>query len=71
MRRSTLRVGGERETMSVCQTHEFRASAPLCGAHSAPPFLATTKVPSMVVLQKIFCLQLVVAKNKLPPQYLV
>jgi len=25
----------------------------------------------LVVLQIIFCLQLVVAKNKLPPQYLV
>jgi hypothetical protein len=47
MRRSTRRVGGERKTMSVCQTHEFRAFAPLCGAHGTPPFLATTNVPSI------------------------
>ncbi len=47
MRRSTLRVDGERKTMKVCQTHELRAFAPLGGAHSAPPFLATTNVPSM------------------------
>ncbi len=47
MRRSTRRVGGERKAMSVCQTHEFRAFAPLGGAHSTPPFLATTNVPSI------------------------
>ena len=47
MRRSTRRVDGERKTMKVCQTHELRAFAPFCGVHSAPPFLATTKVPSM------------------------
>jgi hypothetical protein len=47
MRRSTRRVGGERKTMSVCHTHEFRAFAPLGGAHSAPPFLATANVPSI------------------------
>ena len=47
MRRSTRRVGGERKTMSVCQTHEFRAFAPLGGAHGTPPFLATTNVPSI------------------------
>jgi hypothetical protein len=47
MRRSTLCVGGDRKTMSVCQTHEARAFAPLCGAHSTPPFLAMTNVPSI------------------------
>jgi hypothetical protein len=47
MRRSTRRVDGERKNMKVCQTHSRSAFAPLCGAHSAPPFLATTKVPTM------------------------
>jgi hypothetical protein len=47
MRRSTPRVYGERKTVKVCQTHELRAFAPLCGAHSARPFFATTNVLSM------------------------
>src|SRR5919107_1113349 len=47
MRRSRRRVDGDRKTMKVCHSHELRAFTPFGGAHSAPPFLATTKVPSM------------------------
>ena len=47
VRGSTLDVTGDRKTRTVCHGHEFRALAPLGLSHTAPPFFATTKVPSM------------------------
>ena len=37
-RASTRCVGGDRKTKSVCHQHEFRAFAPLGGAHGCPLF---------------------------------
>jgi len=47
MRRSRLRVDGDRKTRSVCHCYELRAFAPLSLTNSESLFLATTKVPSM------------------------
>src|ERR1044071_40656 len=47
MRRSRLRVDGERKTSAVCHRQEFRTFAPLGLSHARSPFLATMKVPSM------------------------
>lgn len=47
MRRSRRCVNGERKTSAVCHCHELRTLAPLGFSHSAPPFLATTNIPSM------------------------
>jgi hypothetical protein len=47
MRRSSLNVDGERKTSTVCHGHDLHTLAPLGRSHPAPPFLATTKVPSM------------------------
>jgi hypothetical protein len=55
MRRSRRRVDGDRKTMKVCHSHELRAFTPFRGAHSAPPFLATTKVPSMKHSERSIC----------------
>ena len=47
VRRSTRCVDGEWKRSIVCHHHEFRALAPLSLTNSLPPFLATTKVPSI------------------------
>lgn len=47
MRRSRLRVDGDRKTRAVCHCHELRTLAPLGLSHFEPPFLATMNVPSM------------------------
>src|ERR1041384_4092823 len=47
MRRSRLRVDGERKTSAVCHRHELRTFAPLGLSHSRSPFFATMNVPSM------------------------
>ena len=47
MRASRRRVHGEWKTISVNNDHELRTFAPLGLSHLGPPFLATTKVPSM------------------------
>jgi hypothetical protein len=47
MRCSTLAVHGDRKTSAVCHCHDLRTFAPLGLSHSEPPFLATTKVPSI------------------------
>lgn len=47
MRRSRLRVDGERKTKAVCHCHELRTLAPLGLSHLEAPFFATMKVPSM------------------------
>src|SRR5256714_1046348 len=47
MRASRLRVDGDRKTSSVCHCHELRTLAPLGFSDLRPPFLATTKVPSI------------------------
>ena len=47
MRRSRVRVDGERKTRAVCHCHEFRALAPLGLSHSEAPFFATINVPSI------------------------
>src|SRR5215204_7279894 len=47
MRRSRVRVDGERKTSAICHCHELRTFAPLGLADSEPPFLAETNVPSI------------------------
>src|SRR5215213_1349191 len=47
MRRSILRVNGERKTRAVCHCHELRTLAPLGLSHFAAPFFAMMNVPSM------------------------
>ena len=47
MRRSTRNVNGERKTSAVCHCHDLCTFAALGLSHSASPFLATTKVPSI------------------------
>src|SRR5947209_40653 len=47
MRRSMLRVDGERKTSAVCHCHELRTLAPLGLSHFCAPFLATTNMPSI------------------------
>ena len=47
MRRSRLRVDGDRKTRTICHCHELRAFAPLGFSHFAAPFFATIKVPSI------------------------
>jgi len=47
MRASTCDAYGERKTSAVCHCHDLRTFAPLGLSHPWPPFLATTKVPSM------------------------
>lgn len=44
---SRSRVQGDRKTSSVRNCHELCTFAPLGLSHFAPPFFATTKVPSM------------------------
>ena len=44
--RSAFCPQGERKTMTVGNTHDFRALAALGFAHQSPPFLAGTNVPS-------------------------
>jgi hypothetical protein len=55
VRRSTLCVGGDRKRSQVCRHQEFRAFAPLSLTNSEPPFLATTKVPSIKPSDKSIC----------------
>jgi hypothetical protein len=47
MRRSALAVYGDRKTSAICHCHDLRTFAPLGCSHTEPPFLATTKVPSI------------------------
>jgi hypothetical protein len=47
MRRSILRVDGERKTRAVCHCHELRTLAPLGLSHFAAPFFAVMNVPSI------------------------
>ena len=47
MRRSILRVNGERKTRAVCHCHELRTLAPLGLSDFAAPFFAVMNVPSM------------------------
>jgi hypothetical protein len=47
MRRSAPHVDGDWKTSAVCHCHDLRTFAPLGLSHPEPPFLATTKVPSM------------------------
>src|SRR5215207_6195295 len=47
MRRSTSNGYGERKTSAICHCHELCTFAPLGFSHSAAPFLAMTKLPSM------------------------
>ena len=47
MRRSTLNVYGEWKRRAVCNDHDLCTLAPLGLSDAAPPFFATTKVPSM------------------------
>lgn len=47
VRRSSRCVKGDRKTSAVRNCHEFRALAPLSGAHASAPFFATTKLASM------------------------
>ena len=47
MRRSGLRVDGDRKTSAVCHYHELRTCAPLGFSDFAAPFLATINVPSI------------------------
>src|SRR2546423_7325173 len=47
MRASRCRVDGDRKTSSVCHCHELRTLASLGFSDFRPPFLATTKVPSI------------------------
>jgi hypothetical protein len=47
MRCSTFSVHGDRKTSAVCHCHNLRTFAPLGLSHAEPPFLATTKVPSI------------------------
>src|SRR5438876_6971410 len=47
MRRSAGHVNGDRKTMAVCNCHDLCTLAPLGGTHTAPPFLAPAKEPSM------------------------
>jgi hypothetical protein len=47
MRASTCDAYGERKTSAVCHCHDLRTFAPLGLSHPWPPFLATTKVPSI------------------------
>jgi hypothetical protein len=47
MRRSRLRVDGDRKTSAVCHCHELRTLAPLGLSDFTAPFLATMNVPSM------------------------
>lgn len=46
-RRSSLRVNGERKTMSISNCHDFDTLAPLGFADFEAPFLAAAKLPSM------------------------
>lgn len=47
MRRSRVRVDGDRKTSRVCHCHEFRALPALGLSHSEAPFFATINVPSI------------------------
>ncbi len=47
MRRSILRVNGERKTRAVCHCHELRTLAPLGLSDFAAPFFAVMNVPSI------------------------
>ena len=47
MRRSRRNVDGDRKTMAVCHRHDLRTFAALGLSDCPPPFLATTKKPSM------------------------
>src|ERR1700759_646705 len=47
MRRSILRVNGERKTIAVCHCHELRTLAPLGLSDFAAPFFAMMNVPSI------------------------
>src|ERR1044072_3095558 len=47
MRRSIVRVHGERKTRAVCHCHELRTLAPLGLSHFAAPFFAVMNVPSI------------------------
>lgn len=47
MRRSSLRVDGERKTKAVCHCQELRTFAPLGLSDFSAPFLATMNVQSM------------------------
>src|SRR5215203_2709014 len=47
MWRSTFNVYGEWKRRAVCNCHDLRTFAPLGLSNAEPPFLATTKVPSM------------------------
>ena len=47
MRRSILRVNGERKTIAVCHCHELRTLAPLGLPDFAAPFFAVMNVPSI------------------------
>src|ERR1044071_6622 len=47
MRRSILRVDGERKTSAVCHCHELRTLAPLGLSDFAAPFFAVMNVPSI------------------------
>ncbi len=47
MRRSRLRVDGDRKTSAVCHCHELCTLAPLGFSDFSTPFLAAMKVPSI------------------------
>jgi len=47
MRRSRVRVDGDRYTRAVCHCHDLRAFAPLGRSNLEAPFLAETNVPSI------------------------
>lgn len=47
MRRSRLRIDGERKTIAVCHCHELRTLAPLGFSDFEAPFFATMNVPSI------------------------
>ena len=47
MRRSRVRVDGDRKTGAICHCHKLCAFAPLGFSHSEAPFFATMKVPSI------------------------
>lgn len=47
MRRSRVRVDGERKTSAVCHCHDLRTFTPLGLSDLSAPFFAATKVPSI------------------------
>jgi hypothetical protein len=47
VRRSTRNMDGDRKASAVYHGHDLCTFAPLGRSHPAPPFFATTRVPSM------------------------